>query len=134
MRITNELKSYVNSRIEALIPAPSGDELKDLNKFVESVKLDFKKIMDTRAQEYVDQFIKENPDFAECDVQSDAYRHHVLNINVQKHPVSKEYNRQIEEYGEFKQNVTVKCIALLSVQKEVEDLDTFIANVVSSIK
>jgi hypothetical protein len=134
MRITNELRSYVNSRIDAIIPEPSKDDLDRLNKFVESVKLDFEKVMSGHIQKYIDKFVSENPDFVDCGVCYNVFREPTLGIAVHKHRISKEYNRQIQEYASFKQSVVEKCIALLSVQKEVEDLDTFIANVVASVK
>lgn len=133
MRITKELKEYVTSRVEALVPAPTSKEDVDrIKDAAEEVSSEFDKYMQKAEREFLEQTFK-NPLFEGVELfchrnYDGSYR---LSTDIRKSPASVTYAEEDAEYYKFKQEVSQKIIAMLSVRKEVSDLDSYIENIIT---
>lgn len=136
MRITRELKEYVISQVDALVPVPTSKE--DLDKVIDAVgKLssEFNKHMQKAEREFIEQALKdpllEGVVLYPCKNHDGTYR---LSDNIRHSPASKIYAEDEAEYYKFKREISQRIIAMLSVRKEIDDLDTYIKNIITSGK
>ena len=90
--------------------------------------------MAEKAAEFIEKELR-NPLLAGCTLEpSSGYRNpHHLSTDCKNSPVVKEFEEDLKAHRDFTQRINEKAFALLSVQKEVSDLDTFIANVVETV-
>ncbi len=133
MRITKEIREYVTRRVEALVPAPISKE--DVDRIEDAAKdasSEFDKHMQKAEREFFEQAFK-NPLLEGVEL----YPHrnydgtYYLARDIRKSPASVTYTEEEAEYCKFKQEVSQKIIAMLSVRKEVSDLDSYIENIIT---
>lgn len=133
MRITKELREYVTSRVEALVPAPiSKGDVDEVINATKDLSSEFNKHMQKAEREFIEQALK-NPLLEGVDL----YPHrnydntYCLTNDIRRSPASITYTEEEAEYYKFKQEVTQRIIAMLSVRKEVSDLDSYIENIIT---
>lgn len=134
MRITNELRSYVTDKVSKLIPEPNSVEAyNEVHEAAARLIKDFEEYMDAQANAYIKK-AQGLEIFEGCDISRVFYGRHAISVGTSKAPAVMQYNNELAECVKFRETVTQKAFALLSIQKEVEDLDKFIENVVASIR
>ena len=134
MRITNELRSYVTDKISKLIPEPNSAEASnEVYEAAARLIKDFGEYMDAQADAYIKK-AQALEIFEGCDISRVTYGRHSISVSAAKAPAVMQYNDELAECVKFREAVSQKAFALLSIQKEVEDLDKFIENVVASIR
>ena len=133
MRLTNELRDYVHTKIAKIIPEPSSKEAaQDVNEAASKLRLDFQEFLSAQIDTYLSK-TRGLEIFEGCTI--NVYGG-VPNISVTTtgSPAVMQWLEDQAECSTFKLEIAQKVFALLSVQKEVEDLDKFIENVVASIR
>lgn len=134
MRLTNELKTYVTSKIAEIIPKPTSEaEANKVQEAARAISAEYREFIDSQTEEFIKSRMSD-PIFEGCSMTPGSIRYCSLNVNFNESPAVKQWYSDKAEYDTFRGKVESKVFALLSVQKEVSDLDTFIANVISSIK
>ena len=137
MKITNELRSYVASKLNEIIPEPTSKVERDaVMDAANDARDDYLEFLNTKAAEYCSIVKSKYPCLADCEISYivPSYHKPTLSIDTSDSAAVKQYNEDFKEYTEFKDKAENKIMALLSVQKEVSDLDSFIVSVVSTIK
>ena len=134
MKLTNELKTYVTSKIAEIIPKPTSEaEANKVQEAARAICTEYREFINAQTEEFIKSRISD-PIFEGCSIAPGTMRYISLNVNFNESPAVKQWYSDKEEYDAFRGKVESKVFALLSVQKEVSDLDTFIANVIASIK
>lgn len=134
MRITNELKSYVIGKVAEIIPKPiSETEANNVFEAAEKVRAEYRTFIEAHTEEFIKDH-QSDPMLEGCLIEFSMPRYPTISVYVKDSPAVKQWDADKKEYDAFKIMAESKIFALLSVQKEVLDLDTFIANVIASIK
>lgn len=135
MKITNELRNYVHGKVDAIVPRPiSEDEANKVKEALENLQDDYTAFIEARTKEFIEEAYKFEI-FKNCVIKPSHYaRRFVLSTDCSDNPVIKEFEDALKERCEFCSKAEQKIIALLSVQKEVTELDAFIASVISTIR
>lgn len=134
MKLTNELKSYVTSKVAEIIPKPTSEaEANKVQEAAREVATEYREFINAQTEEFIKSKMSD-PIFEGCSIAPGSLRYVSLNVNFNESPAVKQWYDDKKEYDAFRGKVESKVFALLSVQKEVSDLDTFIANVIASIK
>ena len=137
MKITSELRSYVASKLNELISEPTSKVERDavLNA-ANDARDDYLAFLNSKAVEYCSIVKTKYPCLADCEISYYVSTYHkpTLDINTANCSAVKQYDEDYKDYMSFMNKAESKILALLSVQKEVSDLDSFIISVVSTIK
>lgn len=137
VKITSELRYYVASKLNELIPEPTSKVERDaVINAANDARDDYLAFLNDKAKEYCDIVKTKYPCLADCEISYIVPTYHkpTLDISTSNCSAVKQYNEDFQAYTEFKDKAESKLLALLSVQKEVSDLDSFIVSVVSTIK
>lgn len=136
MKITKELREYVISRVEALVPQPTSKEDVDkLKGALKDLSPEFNKHMQKAEREFTERVLKD-PSFEGVKLYSHKTHDNTyfLTNDIGESPALKLYAEENEEYYKFKQEVSQRILAMLSVRAEVSDLDQYIENTIKSGK
>ena len=136
VKITNELRSYVHDKVDAIVPKPiAEDEANKVKEALKNLQNDYSSFIEARTKEFIEEAYKFEI-FKGCVIEPSSYirRSITLNTNCSDSPVVKEFEDALRERYDFCGKAEQKIIALLSVQKEVSELDAFIASVISTIR
>jgi hypothetical protein len=137
VKITCELRSYVASKLNELIPEPTSKVERDaIIDAANDARDDYLAFLNDKAVEYCSIVKTKYPCLADCEISYIVPTYHkpTLDINTSNCSAVKQYNEDYKDYNDFMTKAESKVMALLSVQKEVSDLDSFIVSVVSTIK
>lgn len=134
MKITNELRDYVKRRVDEIIPLPTSkaeaDSVKDR---CQELSDEFTKFMSEKEAEFI-ALISTEPDLEGVVFEGVSTHHskYYLKCSWDNNPALQRYKQDSKLQIEFKQRVIEKIVALLSVQKEIDNLDAFIANAIET--
>ena len=111
MRITNELRGYVTSKVSKLIPEPTSVEAcNEVNEAAARLIKDFEGYMDAQAEAYIKK-AQGLEMFEGCDISRVSYGRHAIHVNVAKAPAVIQYNNELAECVNFRESVTQKIFA-----------------------
>jgi len=134
MRLTTELRDYVRNKVSKLIPEPlSAEAYNAVRATAENLIEEFQ----ASISEQVEACVKKAQSleiFKGCSISTVPALRNLISIATAGSPAAVQYRADCRERSEFVETAIQKTLALLSTQKEVEDLDKFIENVVTSIK
>ena len=134
MKITNELRTYVQREVQKLIPEPLSKEDSDkVYDALAKLNTDYSKFIEQKTQEFIDEAFK-NPIFEKCHIGPSRYRITPLDTGVGESPAVLQYDADSKECNEYREKVESKIFAILSVQKEIDNLDSFIYDTVINMK
>ena len=133
MKVTKELREYISNKVNVLIPEPiSKADADEVLAEVNRTREEFSIYMNAMAESFIAE-VKKNPKLEGCDISNNIHKHS-LNISAAQSKVLQQFHKDYEDCIQFRNSAAQKIIALLSVQKEVSDLDNFIISVISTIK
>lgn len=135
MRLTNELREYVQRRVAEIVPEPlSKADADAVKEECKAVSKRYREYMAEKAAEFIEKELR-NPLLTGCDLKpGTGYGEpHYISIAYSNSPVVQGFEEDLKAHRDFTQRINEKVFALLSVQKEVSDLDTFIANVIETV-
>lgn len=138
MKLTNELRDYVNRRISETIPEPaSKQDFLDVKKTCDDLETQYHTYMSECAKKFIN-VLKDDPSLKDISFEAsveyrvrDGYTYK-LSSDISKHEAVQQYHTDSEQYRQFRERVSEKIYALLSVQKEVSDLDAFINHAIET--
>lgn len=131
MKLTNELREYVQRRMVEIIPEPTSKE--DAEAVKQECRLAterYEAYMKAKSEEFIKEELKTKL-LEGCKLEP-TRTYGVLRTDWAASPAVKKYEEESREQTEFRQRINEKIFALLSVQKEIDDLDAFIMRVVES--
>ena len=134
MRITNELRAYLTAKVTEIIPEPtSKEDAQKVYNALANLNTQYRLYIEQKTQEFIEEAFK-NPIFKGCLIEPCSYGKPSLSTGTGSSPTVLQHCADNAECNKFRESAVQKIIALLSVQKEVSDLDSFIVSVVSTIK
>lgn len=134
MKLTNELREYVQRRMVEIIPEPNSKEDAEAVKAeCQLLKERYEAYMEAKSKEFIKEELK-NKLLEGCIVEPvGAYSvYGSLRTDWRGAPAVKKYEEESREQTDFRQRINEKIFALLSVQKEIDDLDAFILHIVET--
>ena len=103
MKITNELRSYVHDKVDAIVPKPiAEDEANKVKEALKNLQNDYSSFIEARTKEFIEEAYKFEI-FKGCVIEPSSYirRSMALNTNCSDSPVVKEFENALRERMTF---------------------------------
>lgn len=126
MKITNEIREYVTTKVDSRLPKPTSKDMHDevyskLKYYVEQHRIAVEQLTDDFIKKVMEDSVLEG-----CEFRKLSHRMVSLSYDVKDNPYVAEYVKDHDEYEKFKSELILKVLAIISVKKDMDDIDNLI--------
>ena len=133
MRLSNELREYVSRYLAEHLPEPSSKAERDIvHEESQRARKEYEEYMQAAAEHFVAEWCRVHPTWT-GHMEPQRHASYYLYTDPESMLACREYNDDMRERCDLIDRIRQKVYAMLSIAKEVSDLDEFIDNIIKTI-